>query len=469
MSRTKLVEVDAVTKASLPGQGSKGDMPSPLKVGMVSLGCAKNLVDSEVMLGLLSRAGCSLTDEPSEADVLVVNTCTFIGPAKEESIDAILEMARYKEEGSCQALIVAGCMGTRYGDELMREMPEIDAVIGTGEVDQIPAIVSRVVGGERFAQTGTPTFIYDHHAPRIRSTLPHTAFIKISEGCNHPCAFCIIPTVRGRHRSRPIESIVGEAKALADQGVREVVLIAQDSTWYGKDLYGEYRLADLLNELSSVEGIDWFRLFYAYPTHLTDDILDVIASSPRICKYVELPLQHASDAMLKSMRRKGDRAHIDRLIERIRTKMPDVTLRSSFIVGYPGETEKDFQMLLDFLEEVRFDHVGIFTYSVEEGTPAASFERQLPENVKLERRSIAMELQRKISREKNEAQIGREVSVIVDGPSEESDLVLVARSQRQAPDVDGVTYVANRWVDPGSMVKVRITQAHDYDLVGEFV
>lgn len=441
----------------------------PLKVGMVSLGCAKNLVDSEVMLGLLARAGCELTLDPGEADVLVVNTCTFIGPAKEESIETILEMARYKEEGKCKALIVAGCMGTRYGEQLMEEMPEIDAVIGTGEIDQIPDVVRRVLGGESFTQVGTPTFIYDHAAPRIRATLPHTAFIKISEGCNHPCAFCIIPSVRGRHRSRPMESIVEEAKRLADEGVREVVLIAQDTTWYGRDLYGEYKLAELLRALAKVDGIDWFRLFYAYPTHLSDEILDVIADEPKLCKYIELPLQHASDRMLRAMRRKGDRAHIDRLIERIRTKIPGVTLRSSFIVGFPGETEEDFRELLSFIKETRFDHVGIFSYSAEEGTPAYDFDGQLPERVKEERRREAMELQRTISREINRSLVGRILPMLVDGPSAESDLVLVARAERQAPDVDGVTYIANRAVEPGSMVRVRVTEGHDYDLVGEVV
>lgn len=440
---------------------------SPIKVGMVSLGCAKNLVDSEVMLGLLARAGCTLTHDPSDADVLVVNTCAFIGPAKEESIDTILEMARYKEEGKCKALIVAGCMGTRYKEQLMQEMPEIDAVIGTGEVDQIPAVVQRVLGGETFSQVGTPAFIYDHTAPRIRATLPHTAFIKISEGCNHPCAFCIIPAVRGRHRSRPMESIVDEARRLADEGVREVVLIAQDTTWYGRDLYGDYKLAELLRRLARVDGIDWFRLFYAYPTHLSDEILDVIAQEERLCKYIELPLQHASDRMLSLMRRRGDRAHIDRLIERIRSKIPGVTLRSSFIVGFPGETEEDFAELLSFIEQVRFDHVGIFAYSQEEGTPAHDFAGQLPEEVKAERRRAAMELQRRISREINRGLVGSVMRVLVDGPSSESDLVLVARGERQAPDVDGVTYVANRWVAPGEMVQVRIVDGHDYDLVGE--
>ena len=440
-----------------------------IKVGMVSLGCAKNLVDSEVMLGLLARSGCELTQDPLAADVLVVNTCTFIGPAKEESIDTILEMARYKEEGNCKALIVAGCMGTRYKEQLMEEMPEIDAVIGTGEIDQIPVVVERVLGGESFTQVGTPTFIYDHTAPRIRATRTHTAFIKISEGCNHPCAFCIIPAVRGRHRSRPIESIVDEAKRLADEGVREVVLIAQDTTWYGRDLYGEYKLAELLTRLARVEGIDWFRLFYAYPTHLSDDILDVIAAEPKLCKYIELPLQHASDRMLRAMRRKGDRAHIDRLIERIRNKIPNVTLRSSFIVGFPGESDDDFNELLNFIQEVRFDHVGIFAYSQEEGTPAAEFSHQLPEKVKAERRRQAMELQRSISREINQSLVGRIFPMIVDGPSAESDLVLVARGERQAPDVDGVTYIANKPVKPGEIVHVRVREGHDYDLVGEVV
>lgn len=442
---------------------------SPIKVGMVSLGCAKNLIDSEVMMGLLGRAGCELTHDPSEADVLVVNTCTFIGPAKEESVDTILEMARYKEEGKCKALIVAGCMGTRYKEQLMEAMPEIDAVIGTGEVDQIPAVVQRVLGGEKLVQVGTPSYIYDHTAPRVRATLPHTAFVKISEGCNHPCAFCIIPAVRGRHRSRPMESIVDEVKRLADEGVREVVLVAQDTTWYGRDLYGEYKLAELLRRLAKVEGIDWLRVFYAYPTHLSDEIIDVIADEPKICKYIELPLQHASDRVLRRMRRKGDRALIDRLIEKIRARIPGVTLRSSFIVGFPGETDEDFEELLSFIQQVRFDHVGVFTYSREEGTPAAELDGQLPEEVKLQRREAVMEAQRAISRAINRSLVGKVFPMLVDGPSSESDLVLVARGQRHAPEIDGVTYIANKWVDPGQMVDVRIVEAHDYDLVGEVV
>lgn len=451
-------------------EGALLDQPlRPIRVGMASLGCAKNLVDSEVMLGLLARHGCELVQEPEEADVLVVNTCSFIGPAKEESIETILEMAQYKKVGKCRALIVAGCLGTRYKDELMEEMPEIDAVIGTGEVDQIPRVVQRVLQGERFSQVGLPTFLYDHKAPRLRTTLPHTAFIKISEGCNHPCAFCVIPSLRGRHRSRPVESIVEEARRLAEEGVREVVLIAQDSTWYGKDLYGEFRLAELLRRLARVDGIEWFRLFYAYPTHLSDEVLDVIATEPRFCKYIELPLQHASDRMLRAMRRRGDRAFIDRLIEKIRARIPGVTLRSSFIVGFPGETEEDFKELLAFIKEVRFDHVGIFTYSQEEGTPAASFPDQLPEEVKAERRALAMETQRHISRAKHEELVGKTFNMLIDGPSAESDLVLVARSQRQAPDVDGVTYVANRFVERGRFVPVRVVEAHDYDLVGEVV
>ncbi len=451
-----------------PAQAALQGRPArPIRVGMVSLGCAKNLVDSEVMLGLLARNGCELVTEPSEADVIVVNTCSFIGPAKEESIETILEMAQYKKVGKCRALIVAGCMGTRYKDELMAEMPEIDAVIGTGEVDQIPGVVARVLQGERFVQAGVPSYLYDHQAPRIRATLPHTAFVKISEGCNHPCAFCIIPSVRGRHRSRPIESVVEETRRLAEEGVREVVLIAQDTTWYGKDLYGEFKLAELLRALAKVDGVEWLRLFYAYPTHLSDEVLDVIATEPRLCKYIELPLQHASDRVLRAMRRKGDRKFIDQLIERIRSRIPGVALRSSFIVGFPGETERDFEELLEFIQAVRFDHVGIFAYSQEEGTPAAEFPGQIPEEVKEERRAAAMEVQRRISRSINEELVGRTFNMIIDGPSEESDLVLVARSQRQAPEIDGVTYVANRFVERGRIVPVRVVEAHDYDLVGE--
>lgn len=429
------------------------------RVGMVSLGCAKNLVDSEVMLGLLRQQGYVLTADPAEADAIVVNTCTFIEKATRESIDTVFEMARFKETGRCRALILAGCMGTRYGSHLLAELPEVDAVLGTGEVPLIGAVISKVLAGERLASVGTPEFIYSENMPRIKATKPHTAFVKIAEGCNHGCSFCVIPRVRGRYRSRPMASIVEETRQLVTGGAREIIVIAQDTTRYGQDLYGKHRLAELLDRLADVEGVDWLRLLYAYPTHLTDDVLAVIARRDNICRYVELPLQHVSSRVLSAMRRAGNGDYLIRLVERVRATIPDVALRTSFIVGFPGETEADFAELCQFIEEYRFDHVGIFTYSQEEGTPAALLPDQVDEGIKQERRRVAMNIQQRISREKNEQLVGQVAEVLIDTPG-------VGRMARQAPDIDGVTYVRGG-SRPGDLVRCLIVAAHDYDLVAK--
>ncbi|HHT27564.1 MAG TPA: 30S ribosomal protein S12 methylthiotransferase RimO [Firmicutes bacterium] len=428
---------------------------------MVSLGCAKNRIDSEVMLGILRQQGFDLTADPLEADVIIVNSCTFIESATSESIDAVLEMAQYKERGRCKALILAGCMGSRYKEQLLAELPEVDAIIGTGDVGNVAAIAQRVLSGERFATTAEPLFLYDEQMPRLLTTSPHSAYVKIAEGCNHRCAFCVIPSIRGSYRSRPLNSIVAETRRLVRNGAKEIILIAQDTTWYGRDIYGESRLADLLRRVAAVEGLHWLRLLYAYPTHLSDDVLQVVAEQPNICKYVELPLQHVSDTVLRAMYRQGDGAYINRLIDRIRQIIPDVTLRTSFIVGYPGETEADFAALCDFVTEKRFDHVGVFTYSAEEGTPAAQMPHQIPQAVKEERRQRLLAIQQRISRAKNEGCVGQVTDVLVDRVT---DSVCIGRTRRQAPEIDGITYVKGRRLQVGDMVRARILSASDYDL-----
>lgn len=437
------------------------------KIGIVSLGCAKNLVDSEIMLGLLRDAGCEITSDPEQADVIIVNTCSFIGPAKEESIDTILEMAQYKEIGNCQALIVTGCLPERYGAELMQEMPEVDAVVGTGDFDRIVDIVERSVAGERLKEVTHRAISYERELPRVISTGNHSAYIKIAEGCNHTCAFCVIPSLRGPYRSRSMESIVAEAKLLAEQGTKEIILIAQDTSAYGFDLYRELKLPELLRRLCRIDDLEWIRVLYTYPSHFTDELIDVMASEEKICKYVDLPLQHSHDAVLQRMKRPGSRAKMLALIDKLRQKVPEITLRSSFIVGFPGESEEEFMDLYRFLEEVQFDHVGIFPYSREEGTVAYDLPNQVDEETKLSRRRRLMELQQRISLQKNRSRLGKVYPVLVQGTSSESDLVVEARGEWQAPEVDGVVYIGDPTLEPGSMVQVRITQAFEYDLVGE--
>lgn len=439
------------------------------KIGIVSLGCAKNLVDSEIMLGLLRDAGCEITSDPEDADAIIINTCAFIGPAKEESIDTILDMAQYKETGNCKALIVTGCLSERYSEELLQELPEVDAVVGTGDFDRIVDIVNRTTGGERLREVTHKTISYDRDLPRVVSTGNHSAYIKIAEGCDHTCAFCVIPSLRGPYRSRSMESIIEEAKRLAKQGTKEIVLIAQDTSAYGLDLYRAAMLPELLRKLCRIEGIEWIRVLYTYPSNFTDELIDVIASEPKVCKYVDLPLQHSHDAVLQRMKRPGSRKKMLELIEKLRGRVPGVALRSSFIVGFPGETEEEFTDLAHFLEEVQFDHVGVFTFSQEEGTSAFSLPEQIDEETKLSRRQRLMELQQSISLKKNRARIGEVHRVLVQGVSEESDLVVEARGEWQAPDVDGVVYIGDASLKPGSMVKVRIQQAFEYDLVGEVV
>lgn len=443
-----------------------------IKAGFVSLGCVKNLVDTEVMLGLLQDGGVELIDNPAEADILVVNTCGFIDAAKEESLQTILQMAEFKKTGRCRGLIVAGCLGQRYQQELLDEMPEVDVILGTAAWGRIQEAVAIVLEGRRALFIDSLTTLYDEKTPRVSTMPSYSAYVKVAEGCSNCCTYCVIPSVRGAFRSRPIESIVEEVRRLAGQGVREINLVAQDTTSYGKDLYGQPNLVALLKELAAVDGVEWIRLLYCYPRYFTDELIAYMASEPKICRYVDLPLQHIHDTILQAMNRRDRQADIDMLLQKIRQAMPDVVLRTSFIVGFPGETEAQFAFLEQWLEKARFDHVGVFTYSQEEGTVAGSMEAQVSEEVKQERYHRLMALQSKISEEINRSLEGRELAVIVTGLDEERPEVILARSYREAPDVDGQIYVetsGQEGLKVGDSLNVRIAQGFSYDLVAEIV
>ena len=428
---------------------------------MVSLGCPKNLVDGEVMLGRLKERGYALVGDVREADVLVVNTCAFIDRAKRESVDAVLEMAREKETGRARRLVVTGCLTQRYDAELRREIPEIDATLGTGQVDDIV----RAVEGQTAVEGGAPTWVYDHTTPRVLSTPPWLAYVKISEGCDYTCSFCIIPTLRGKHRSRNLEDIVAEARALAARGVKEVVLVGQDSTRYGLDHGLRDGLAYLLRRLGRIEGLRWIRVMYAYPATLTDPLLDAMAGEERVVKYVDIPLQHASESVLRRMKRPTGRGNLLGMVERIRARVPGVAIRTSFIVGFPGETEADFGLLLALVEAAEFDNVGVFTYSDEEGTTAFDLSGRVPARVKESRRRRLLGTQKRIALRRNRRLVGRQVEVLVEGPHPESDLLLRGRTAAQAPEVDGMVILAEGTAEPGAFVPCEVTEAHPYDLV----
>ena len=441
------------------------------RVHLISLGCPKNRVDSEVMVGKLHQGDFEMVDSPEEADVIIVNTCSFIQPATEESVDTVLEMAGYKTTGSCKKLVVTGCMVQRYGKALEDELPEVDHFLGTGEYHRIDEVLSARGSAAPRSFVDTPMYIHDELAPRLNSWKPHSAYLKISEGCDHRCAFCIIPTLRGKMRSRTIPSLVTEARRLAGQGVREINIVSQDSTAYGRDLKDGTDLGGLLRALAQVEGLDWIRLHYAYPIGLPESLLRAIAEEPKVVSYLDMPLQHASGPMLKAMRRGITRAGQERILERVRRFVPDVAIRTTFIVGFPGETDEDFEVLVDFVKSQRFDRVGVFTYFQEDGTDAAKLPDQVPEEVKLARQARLMEVQREISRERNEALVGRTIDVLIDGPADEDERVLVGRSASQAPEVDGQVFLDAPPSDagPGQLRKVRIDRASDYDLVGRIV
>src|SRR5215217_3081074 len=447
------------------------------KVGFVSLGCPKNLVDSEVMMGQLAEAGYEITNNADEAETVVVNTCGFIESAKQESVEAILEATRLKSEGSAKRVVVAGCLVERYRDDLMKELPEVDAFIGTNEVTRIVEATNEKSNFRSLPLlpigNKSATYLYDFDTPRFRATESHTAFIKIAEGCDRPCAFCSIPSMRGSFRSRRFGSIIEEARNLAAQGVKELVLIAQDSSRYGEDLGEVDALAALIRALGEIEDIEWVRVMYAYPTHISDAFLAAIAETPKAVKYLDMPLQHASRNVLKLMKRGGNRESLERLIERVRERVPGIAIRTTFITGFPGETEEDFEELMAFVRNCRFDNLGVFTYSDEEGTPAYDLPKKVDAKIAKQRRTRLMKEQAKISKQLNKAKIGGTFPVIFEGLSQESDMLFQGRLQGQAQEIDGYILINDmpEDLDPqiGSIYDVRVTQAHEYDLVGEIV
>lgn len=440
------------------------------KLGYISLGCAKNLVDTEVMLGLLKEDGYEITEDLSTADLIIINTCTFIEKAKEESINTILEAAQYKQLGACKGLIVAGCLSQQYQDELFKEIPEIDALIGTGAWNRIMDALDSIDKGNRISIMDDMTNIYDERMPRMQTTPRYSAYIKIAEGCNNGCTFCIIPKVRGAFRSRTMESILAEAKRLASMGVKEIVLIAQDTTSYGIDLSadGQPLLTDLLKALTKVEGIEWIRMLYLYPTYFSDELLDLIVYEPKIANYVDIPLQHINDKILKDMNRRDSRSDIETLLKKIRAVSDHVTLRTSIIVGFPGETDQQFEELCQFVKDIKFDNMGVFTYSQEEGTIAGARKDQVPEAVKEERYHTLMAIQAAISEENNRDLEGTIHQAMVEEIEEEAGQRLAkGRLMCQAPDVDGNMFLENARPDlsEGDIIRVEVEQGFAYDVV----
>lgn len=440
-----------------------------MKILFISLGCDKNLVDSEVMLGMLTSKGYEITDDENEADVVVVNTCCFIGDAKEESIHNILEMAELRKAGDIKALIVTGCLAQRYKEEVQTEIPEVDAIIGTTAIDAIVETLEDVLAGQghNHIEDINRTPVYDKS--RIVTTGGHYAYLKIAEGCDKRCSYCIIPKVRGNYRSIPMESLLAEARKLVEFGAKELILVAQETTLYGKDLYGEKSLPRLLHELCKIDGLYWIRILYCYPEEITDELIETIRTEEKVCHYLDIPIQHASDNILKRMGRRTNQAELRNMIARLRERIPDICLRTSLITGFPGETQEDHEELMAFVDEMEFDRLGVFTYSAEEDTPAAEFEDQIEEEIKKDRQAEIMELQQEIAFEKAENAVGRTVLAMIEGrlPNENA---YAARTYMDAPNVDGLVFVqTSRELMTGDFVKVKITGSYEYDLIGEIV
>ena len=488
-------------KTNKSPENTQSGRTRPQKVGFVSLGCPKNLVDSEVMMGMLARAGAELTRRAEDADVIVVNTCSFIDSAQQESVNTILEMAGHKAAGKAKKLVVAGCLVERFRDQIRKDIPEVDAVVGTGELvnilsatgiapappDTNPLVVlnSRAEGDARVAQgrfsreswdgaiTDLPNYLYDEDTPRILATPQHMAYIKIAEGCDHPCTFCIIPQLRGQFRSRRFESVIAEAERLAQSGVREITLIGQDTTCYGEDFALKNGLALLLERLAAIRELRWIRFLYAYPNKITGKLLETIAAHEKICSYMDVPLQHASATVLKRMKRGGGAEVFLKSIEKMRRVIPDLTLRTSFIVGFPGETEAEFEELCDFVREAQFDWMGAFSYSDQEGARAYDLEKKLSPREIERRRKHLMSIQRQISKNKKKALVGREFDLLLEGESEETELLLEGRTPMHAPEIDGKVFVNEYPEDmnpqPGQFYRCEITEAHEYDLVAKIL
>ena len=441
-----------------------------MKLALISLGCSKNLVDSEHYLGILSkRKGMELTSEIPEADIVIVNTCGFIGDAKEESIQTILEVSEFKETGNLKKIIVAGCLAQKYSEEILKELPEVDAVIGTGDVDKIEKVVDEILAGKKAVETKNMTFLANANTDRVLTTAPHTAYLKISEGCNRACTYCIIPQMRGRLRSRSIEDIVEEAKRLVASGVREINLLAQETTEYGIDLYGDKKLAALMKELCKIEGLKWLRTYYMHPEYVTDELIEVMKSEDKICKYFDVPIQHVSDNILRNMARAKNGEQVKNVLNRIRKAIPDATIRTTLIVGFPGETEENFQELKEYVREFEFDYAGVFKYSREEDTVAYNLPDQVPEEIKERRYAELVNLQSEIAERKNRKFLGQEIEVMIDGVSSESEYLLEGRTRGQALEIDGKVLTTDGTAKSGEIVKVKVEQNFEYDFVGPIV
>lgn len=439
-----------------------------MKILCISLGCDKNLVDTEMMLGLLNRDGHTFTDDEQEAEIIVINTCCFIGDAKEESINTILEMAELKETGNCKALIVTGCLAQRYKQEIIDEIPEVDGILGTTTYDEISTVLNRVLGGE-----GGVSCFHDLNAlpqvetERIITTGGYYAFLKIAEGCDKYCTYCIIPSLRGSYRSVPMERLLAEARQLAEKGVKELILVAQETTLYGVDLYGKKMLPELLRELAKIPGIYWIRIQYCYPEEITDELIEAIKTEEKVCNYLDIPIQHASDAILKRMNRKTNQSQLREMIGKLRREIPDIALRTTMIAGFPGETEEDHEEVMAFVDEMEFERLGVFAYSAEEDTPAASFPDQIPEEVKEERRDAIMELQQEVAFDKSADMVGRVLDVMIEGKVAD-EAAYVGRTYMDAPNVDGYIFVnTGELFMSGDFVKVKVTGSAEYDLIGE--
>ena len=440
-----------------------------MNILFISLGCDKNLVDSEVMLGLLDKKGYQIVDSEEDADIIVVNTCCFIHDAKEESIQTILEMAEYKKEGKLKALIVTGCLAQRYQQEIIDEIPEVDAVLGTTSYDHIVEAVEEALAGNGHVILEDVDALPDVKEKRLVTTGGHYAYMKIAEGCDKHCTYCIIPKLRGNYRSVPMEKLLAEAKDLADQGVKELILVAQETTVYGKDLYGEKSLHKLLRELCKISGIQWIRILYCYPEELYDELIQTIKEENKVCHYLDLPIQHASDAVLKRMGRRTSKAQLVEIIEKLRKEIPDISLRTTLITGFPGETQEQHEELKDFVDEMEFDRLGVFTYSPEEDTPAATMADQIPEEVKEERQAELMELQQEIAFDLAEDMVGREVLVMIEGKVADEN-AYVGRTYKDAPNVDGLIFInTDEELMSGDFARVRVTGALEYDLIGELI
>ena len=440
-----------------------------MNILFISLGCDKNLVDSEVMLGLLDKKGYQIVDSEEDADIIVVNTCCFIHDAKEESIQTILEMAEYKKEGKLKALIVTGCLAQRYQQEIIDEIPEVDAVLGTTSYDHIVEAVEEALAGNGHVVLEDVDALPDVKEKRLVTTGGHYAYMKIAEGCDKHCTYCIIPKLRGNYRSVPMEKLLAEAKDLADQGVKELILVAQETTVYGKDLYGEKSLHKLLRELCKISGIQWIRILYCYPEEIYDELIQTIKEEKKVCHYLDLPIQHASDAVLKRMGRRTSKAQLVEIIEKLRKEIPDISLRTTLITGFPGETQEQHEELKDFVDEMEFGRLGVFTYSPEEDTPAATMTEQIPEEVKEDRQAELMELQQEIAFDLAEDMVGREVLVMIEGKVADEN-AYVGRTYKDAPNVDGLIFInTDEELMSGDFARVRVTGALEYDLIGELI